>query len=399
MTDMDAFRSDTRRWLEENCPPAMRTPAEGMAETVWGGRHPVFPNEDARIWLERAVERGFTVPEWPVEYGGAGLSKAEAKILRQEMRALGCRAPLFSYGISMLAPVLFEYGSDAQKARHLPPIARGEIRWCQGYSEPGAGSDLASLQCRAVRQGDEYVVDGQKIWTSGAAWSDWCFVLCRTDADAKPKQAGISYLLVPMKQDGITIRPILQMTGDSEFSEVFYDGARTARDNVVGEINDGWRVSQATLAFERGASTLGQQLGFQNELDEIISIARRNGRIDDPLIRQRLAGAWIGLRIQRFNALRTLCAAPGSEAARAGLITKLHWATWHRDLGKLAMDVLGAEAEVIEAGGYELSALQRMYLFTRADTLYGGTNEIQRNIIAEKALGLPRDPRPTEPPR
>ena len=247
-----------------------------------------------------------------------------------------------------------------------------------------------------MRDGDEWVITGQKVWTSLAHWADWCFVLCRTDPDA-PKHRGISYLLVPMRQPGIEIRPIVQITGTSEFNEVFFDGARTAADNVVGEVDGGWKVAMGTLAFERGASTLGQQLAFENELDQITEIAHKNGA-------RRRSGhapaprrAWIGLRIMRFNALRGLSAMQGDELTREGMITKLYWATLHRELGELAMDVLGPDAAIADALPYELTPLQRLFLFTRADTIYGGSNQIQRNIIGERALGLPREPRMSTP--
>jgi alkylation response protein AidB-like acyl-CoA dehydrogenase len=280
----------------------------------------------------------------------------------------------------------------------------GEELWCQGYSEPNAGSDLANVQTRAVRDGDDWVVTGQKVWTSLAHWAQWCFVLCRTTpwaADGSvPKHRGLSYLLVPMDQDGIEIRPIVQLTGDSEFNEVFFDRARTAAANVVGEPGEGWRVAMGTLAFERGASTLGQQLSFRNELDAIVAAARRNGRIDEPTIRQRLAQAHIGLEIMRLNALRTLSGSERGALGRDALIGKLYWATVHRGLGELAVDVLGAEALVCgdapaggAAGGYDPTPAQRVFLFTRADTIYGGSNQIQRNIIGERALGLPKEPR------
>ncbi len=217
-------------------------------------------------------------------------------------------------------------------------------------------------------------------------------MLCRSDPDA-PKHKGLAYLLVPMGQPGIEIRPILQMTGDSEFSEVFFDGARTAAENIVGQPGDGWRVAMGTLSFERGALTLGQQLSFRNELDQVIEIAKRNGAADDPVMRQRLADAWIGLEIMRYNAMRMLSKTDGAAIGREAMITKIFWASWHRDLGKLAMDVLGAESEIAEGSPYDLTRLQRLFLFTRADTIYAGSNEIQRNIIAERALGLPREPR------
>jgi alkylation response protein AidB-like acyl-CoA dehydrogenase len=297
-------------------------------------------------------------------------------------------------GEGLLGPTLIHFGNDEQRRRFLPKILSGEEVWCQGYSEPNAGSDLANVQTRAELEGDEWIVNGQKVWTSGAEWSDWCFVLCRSDPDAQPKHRGISYLLVPMDQPGIEVRPIVQMTGDSEFSEVFFSDARTSADNLVGEPGGGWAVAMGTLAFERGASTLGQQMLFHNELDEIIRIAKENGKSQDPLIRQRIAQAWMGLRIQRYHALRTLAGVDeGADPPPAAMISKLFWATWHRDLGKLAMDVMGADAELARGEPYDLTGLQRMFLFTRSDTIYAGSNQIQRNIIAERVLGLPREPR------
>jgi alkylation response protein AidB-like acyl-CoA dehydrogenase len=247
------------------------------------------------------------------------------------------------------------------------------------------------VQTRARIDGTEWVIDGQKVWTSWAEWADWCFVVCRTDADSK-RHAGLSYLLVPMRQPGVTIRPIQQITGDAEFSEVFYDGARTARENILGAPGEGWKVAMATLAFERGVSTLGQQMLFRNELEEIIRIAKENGKAQDPLIRQRIADAWIGLEIQRWNALRTL--SDKAALSGAGMIHKIYWATWHRKLGELAMDVMGEEAEIADGFPYRLKRLQRMFLFARSETIYGGSNQIQRNQIAERVLGLPREVRP-----
>ena len=315
-------------------------------------------------------------------------------IFHEEYARAGGPGRVGHIGEGLLGPTVIHFGSEDQKARFLPEILSGEEVWCQGYSEPAAGSDLAAVQTRAERDGDEWVLNGQKVWTSGAEWSNWCFVVCRTDPEAKPKHRGISYLLVPMDQPGVEVRPIIQMTGDSEFSETFFSDARTSKDNVVGEVNGGWAVAMGTLAFERGASTLGQQMNFQNELDQIIEIAKQNGKGKDPLIRQRIAKAWSGLRIQRYHALRTLAGVDeGEEPPPAANISKLFWASWHRDLGKLAMDVMGAEAEFAAAEPYDLNGLQRMFLFTRSDTIYAGSNEIQRNIISERVLGLPREPR------
>jgi alkylation response protein AidB-like acyl-CoA dehydrogenase len=310
----------------------------------------------------------------------------------EEYARAGGHGRLGHIGEGLLGPTVIAFGTDLQKRTFLPPILRGETLWCQGYSEPNAGSDLANVQTRARLDGEEWVIDGQKVWTSWAQWSDWCFVVARCDPESQ-RHKGLAYLLVPMRQPGVEIRPIVQITGDSEFSEVFFDGARTAAEHIVGGPGDGWKIAMGTLAFERGASTLGQQLLFQNELDEICRVAKANGAASDPAIRQRLAHAWMGLQIQRATALRTLSRPERAELAREAMITKLFWASWHRDLGKLAMDVLGPEAEVAAGAPYDLTRLQRLFLFTRSDTIYAGSNQIQRNLIAERALGLPREVR------
>jgi alkylation response protein AidB-like acyl-CoA dehydrogenase len=384
----EAFRREIAGWLADNL-----TGEFAVVRGRGGPGDDVALLDERRAWERKLGEDGWTCVAWPKQHGGRGVSLTQHVIFHEEYARAGGPGRIGYIGEGLIGPTLIAFGSDEQKRHFLPRIVSGDDVWCQGYSEPNAGSDLANLQTRAELDGDEWVIHGQKVWTSGAEWSDWCFVLCRTDPDL-PRHRGISYLLVPMRQEGIEIRPILQMTGDSEFSEVFYDGARTDAANVVGEINGGWKVAMGTLEFERGASTLGQQLNFQNELEHIFEIARRNGKASDPVMRQRLADAWIGLRLQRYNALRMLSDGGGEAAARASMITKLFWATWHRNLGKLAMDVLGLEGERLESEPYGLSALQRMYLFTRADTIYAGSNEIQRNIIAERALGLPKEPRP-----
>ncbi|MED5260966.1 MAG: acyl-CoA dehydrogenase family protein [Myxococcota bacterium] len=388
----EAFRRDVSDWLDNELSGDFR---EVRGRGGPGDEHSML--EERRAWEKRLGAAGWTCVGWPTEYGGRDLPLSQQMIYHEEYARAGGPGRLGHIGEGLLGPTLIAFGSEEQKKRFLPGIQAGDAIWCQGYSEPNAGSDLANVQTRARLENGEWVIDGQKVWTSWAEWSDWCFVLCRTDPDAQPKHRGISYLLVPMRQDGIEIRPIVQMTGDSEFSEVFYSGARTAEENVVGGVNGGWKVAMGTLAFERGASTLGQQMLFQNELDEIIAIAKANGTAGDPVIRQRIADAWIGLRIQRYNALRMLSSKEAVEtgSSRESMITKLFWATWHRSLGELAMDVLGAESEVTEGEPYELTRLQRMYLFSRSDTIYAGSNQIQRNIIAERALGLPREPRPT----
>lgn len=385
----EAFRSEIARWLEQNL--------RGEFEIVKGrggpgDEHALF--EERHAWERLMGRAGWIGVGWPKAVGGRGLPLSQQMIFHEEYARAGGPGRVGHIGEGLLGPTVIHFGSADQKARFLPKILSGDEVWCQGYSEPGAGSDLANVQTRAELQGDEWIVNGQKVWTSGAEWSDWCFVVCRTDPQAQPKHKGISYLLVRMDQPGVEVRPIVQMTGDSEFSEVFFNNAKAAKDDIVGKVNGGWAVAMGTLAFERGASTLGQQMLFQNELDHVIRIAKRNGSAADPLIRQRIAHAWMGLRIQRYHALRTLSGADeGAELPPASMISKIFWASWHRDLGKLAMDVMGPEAELAAGAPYDLNGLQRMFLFTRSDTIYAGSNQIQRNIMSERVLGLPREPR------
>jgi alkylation response protein AidB-like acyl-CoA dehydrogenase len=380
----EAFREEVRTFLEESL-------AGDFAVTRGRGG----PGDDDCLFEERlAWERhlgahGWTCVAWPKEHGGRGLSLHQQVVFFEEYARARAPGRLGHIGETLLGPTLIAFGTEAQQRRFLPGIVAGTELWCQGYSEPEAGSDLANLQTRAELVGDEWVIDGQKVWTSQAHWSDWCFVLARTNRVA-PRHRGISYLLVPMRQEGIEIRPIHQLTGDSEFNEVFFSGARTAADNVVGEPDGGWRVAMGTLGFERGASTLGQNLMFLNEWDEVVAAARRTGRLDDPVMRQRLADTWLRLRLMRLNAMRIMSSS--HEAPPAAMVTKLFWATLHRDLGELAMDVLGAEATLRTGEGDDDSRLQQLFLFSRADTIYAGTNEIQRNLIGERALGLPKEP-------
>jgi alkylation response protein AidB-like acyl-CoA dehydrogenase len=386
--DDRTFRAEVRSFLEDGLG------GEFAAVRGRGG-----PGDEGAMFAERqAWERhlgahGWTCVGWPKEHGGRGLSLRQQVVYHEEYARARAPGRLGIIGEGLLGPTVIAFGSPEQQRRFLPPIVAGEELWCQGYSEPGAGSDLAGIATRAERDGDEWVITGQKVWTSLAHWAQWCFVLARTAPVADPgrRHQGISYLLVPMDQPGIELRPIVQITGDSEFNEVFFDRARTAAANVVGEIGGGWRVAMGTLAFERGASTLGQQLNFRNELDAIVAVARRNGAAGDPAVRQRLARAHIGLEIMRLNALRTLAGSESGALAPAAMITKLYWGTFHRGLGELAMDVLGAEALTSVP---ETDALARLFLFSRADTIYGGSNQIQRTIIGERALGLPKEPPP-----
>jgi len=386
----EAFRRQVAEWLADSL--------TGEFAVVRGRGGPGDEHaltEERHAWEKKMGRDGWTCVGWPEECGGRGLSLTQQVIFYEEYARARGPGRMGHIGEGLIGPTIIHFGTEEQKKRLLPGIVSGEEIWCQGYSEPNAGSDLANCQTRAELVGDEWILNGQKVWTSGAAWSQWCFAVCRTDPDAAPKHRGLSYILVPMDQEGVEIRPIVQMTGDAEFSEVFFNDARTAADNIIGEVNGGWKVAMGTLEFERGASTLGQQMLFQNELDEIIRIAKENGKADDPIVRQRIADAWIGLRIQRYNALRILSAVEGGgQLGPESMVGKIFWATWHRSLGKLAMDVLGTRSEITEGPPYQLSGLQRMYLFARSDTIYAGSNEIQRNIISERGLGMPREPRP-----
>jgi alkylation response protein AidB-like acyl-CoA dehydrogenase len=387
----EAFRAEARAWLTD----ALEGEFAGVRGRGGpGDEHALF--EERLAWERALGAAGWTCLSWPRGYGGRDVTLLQQVIFYEEYARCGGPGRVGIVGEGLIGPTILHFGTQEQKERFLPKIARGEELWCQGYSEPNAGSDLANIATRAVLEdgagGEEWVVSGQKVWTSLAHWADWCFVLARTDRDA-PRHRGISYLLVPMDQPGVEIRPIEQITGDSEFNEVFFDGARTPRDHVVGEVNGGWRVAMGTLAFERGALTLGQQLNFANEWREIVKRSHDLGRATDPVLRQRLAQAWIELEIMRYNALRGLTAMAKGEVTRETSISKLFWATMHRGLGELALDVLGPWAEIADAVPYDLSAFQRLFLYTRADTIYGGSNEIQRNVIGERVLGLPPEPK------
>jgi alkylation response protein AidB-like acyl-CoA dehydrogenase len=387
----EEFRSLIRGWLEQSLSGEFAH-LRGLGGP--GREHEQF--EQRLAWNRHLAASGWTCVGWPAQYGGRGATLAQQVIFHEEYARSGAPARVGHMGEELLGPTLIAFGTPEQKDRFLPPIAAVTELWCQGYSEPGAGSDLASVSTSAVLDGNDWIITGQKVWTSLATVADWCFLIARTEPGSR-RSAGLSYLLVPMKQPGITVRPIRQLTGTSEFSEVFFDGARTPRDMVVGTAGDGWRVAMATLAIERGVSTLGQQVGYQRELDALITAARRTGAAADPLLRDRLARAWIGLQVMREQVLRMLDdtneTGTGSAASAASVV-KLLWSRWHRELGEVAMQVRGPASMLAESQPYELDDWQRLYLFSRADTIYGGSQEIQLGIIAERALGLPRQPRP-----
>ncbi|MBM3693463.1 MAG: acyl-CoA dehydrogenase [Actinobacteria bacterium] len=384
----EAFRAEARDWLTTKLAGEY---ADIRGRGGPGDEHSLFPERLA--WEQELGRAGWVGISWPTEYGGRGLSLVQQVIFYEEYARAGGPGRVGHIGEGLLGPTVIHYGTEAQRRRFLPPILAGTEVWCQGYSEPNAGSDLANVATRATLDGDEWVIEGQKVWTSLAHSSDWCFVLCRTDRDVVPKHRGLTYLLVPMDQPGIEIRPIVQVTGTSEFNEVFFTGARASADHVVGEVNGGWKVAMGTLAFERGASTLGQQLTFENELGEVLAAARERGATHDPVLRQRITDIWISLRIMRYNALRSMPSLERGDITPLTSTHKLYWASLHRAIGELAVDVLGPDGLVCDAGPYELSFAQRTFLFTRSDTIYGGSNQVQRNIIGERALGLPPEPK------
>ncbi|MEE4144985.1 MAG: acyl-CoA dehydrogenase family protein [Halieaceae bacterium] len=386
----EAFRAEVAGWLAANlC---------GEFECIRyrggpGDEHSFV--EERKAWECKLHDGGWTGIGWPREHGGRGASIEQQVIFNEEYARAGGPGRMGHIGETLTGPTLIAFGTREQQQRYLPGILRGEDLWCQGYSEPSAGSDLANVKTKArFDEGrGQWLISGQKVWTSLAHESRYCFVIARTDP-ASVGHKGLGFFLLEMDQPGVVVRPIEQLTGTCEFNEVFFDEAVCAADDIVGAPGDGWQVAMGLLGFERGVSTLGQQMLFQNEFDEVVRIARENGAAADPAIRQRIADAHVGLRIMRFNSMRMLSggAADGS-LSREAMIYKLYWATWHRNLGKLAMDVLGPESEILDAAPYGLNRLQSLYLFTRADTIYGGTNQIQRNIIAERALGMPREPR------
>jgi alkylation response protein AidB-like acyl-CoA dehydrogenase len=392
--DPATFRREIRAWLEANCPPSMRTPMPS-GEEVWGGSRVTFPSDDAKRWFERAVAKGLTAPTWAVEYGGAGYTDAEAQVLAEEMRALGCRRPLQSLGLWMLGPTLLEYGSDEQKREHLPGIARGETRWCQGYSEPGAGSDLASLDARAVRDGDVYVVNGQKVWTSHADKADWMFCLVRTDPSAA-KHDGISFLVVDMKTPGIKVRPILLISGHSPFCETFFDDVRVPVKNRVGRENGGWEIGKRLLQYERtiisnmrdAASEDGETLDAMAKR----TVGVRDGRIADPVLRDRVVQANLDFLCNRLTMQRTREAAQaGHGPGAASSMFKYYGTELSKRRKELRVVLAGTQGLGWDGDGYGADELQytRDWLRSRASSIEGGTSEIQLNIIAKRVLGLP----------
>ena len=382
---MDAFRSETRAWLEANCPAEMREPVRDESDMCWGGREPVFKNEAQKLWMERMAERGWTVPDWPTDYGGGGLSPAETKVLRQEMARIGARNPLMSFGISMLGPALLKYGNEEQKKRFLTEIARGEIRWCQGYSEPNAGSDLASLATKCEDKGDYWLVNGQKVWTSYADKADWIFCLVRTDFQA-PKHKGISFLLFDMKTPGVTTRPILLISGYSPFCETFFDDVKVPKDQLVGEVNKGWDVAKYLLGHERemiSGMGLGGQSGTLGE-------ALKEALAEDPVLRADVARfdvdsiAFRAMSERFIDELKAGLAHPALPSMMKYAGTELNKARH-----ELVMAAGGSNALEWESERSMKGKAAREWLRTKANSIEGGTSEIQLGIVAKRILELP----------
>jgi alkylation response protein AidB-like acyl-CoA dehydrogenase len=384
----ERFRGEAAAWLDAQL--------SGPFRDIRGVSSLAGMLERRQAWERALGAARWSCIGWPQEYGGRNATLAQQVIFAEEYARSGAPGRIGHLGVELAGPTLLAFGSAEQQRRFLPPIARGEEFWCQGYSEPNAGSDLANVRTRAVLTdapgGREWVVNGQKTWTSLAQFADWIFAVCRTE-EGSHGHHGLSYLLIPMRQPGVTVRPIRQMTGEAEFNEVFFVDARTAAANIVGAAGEGWRVAMGTLAFERGVSTLAQQMNFRNELDAILQAARSNGTLSDPDIRQRLAHAYAGLKLMRYSALRMLASAEAGRLSNEAYTYKIFWASWRKKLGVLALDVLGPKGEIAAAAPYEWQLLPQLFLGSRADTIYGGTSQIQRNIIAERALGLPREPR------
>jgi alkylation response protein AidB-like acyl-CoA dehydrogenase len=402
--EADAYRRHVRSFLDANLPAG------------WEGLGALGPDERPGFverWRALLADHGLLAVAWPKQYGGGGLTAIEQVVLAEEFAKAGVPtgAPNDGFGIGMVGPTIMVCGTEEQKRHHIPRILSGEDRWCQGYSEPDAGSDLANLGCRANLDGDEWVIDGQKIWTSNGHTANWVFVLCRTNPEA-PKHQGISFLLCPMDQPGVEVRPIANIARGHEFNEVFFSGARTARHNVVGEVNGGWAVANTLLGFERGGRATTLSITFREEMDRLLPVARQRGALDDALFRQRFASAHTRIELMRYLGMRALTqrlagAQPGPESS----IMKLMWSEHHREVTQLALDVLGAEA-LAPSGRRAASGLAgdavgapfstrswvEVALRARAGTIYAGTSEVQRNIVGERVLGLPKEPRADEGP-
>lgn len=404
MQSIEEFRASTRAWLEENCPSSMRTPMQ-EDEVVWGGRSPSFKNPDSKLWLERMAAKGWTTPTWPKEYGGGGLNKEENLVLLQELQRIGARQALNSFGISMLGPVLLEYGTHEQKAEHIPKIVRGEIRWCQGYSEPGSGSDLASLNTKAVLDGDHYVLNGAKVWTSYADKADWIFCLVRTDFEAA-KHSGISFILFDMQTKGVTTRPILLISGASPFCETFFDDVRVPARNLVGTLNDGWTIAKRLLQHERtmisgfglSAKASSRTLDASSVEGQAMQARGDSGKLSDPVLRDEIARHKIDAEAFAFTSQRSMQEAKLNKGPNAtSSMLKNYGCELNKRRYELLLQALGTQGLGWASANHEdFSAeelkVTREWLRSKGNSIEGGTAEIQLNVIAKRVLGLPDMP-------
>jgi alkylation response protein AidB-like acyl-CoA dehydrogenase len=401
----EAFRHEVRAWLDANLPA-------GLAQASPEERQKLLAD-----WNDKLIEGRWLCASWPEEYGGRGLDTMQGVVLAEEFHRAGAPLRADFFGDTLVGPTILQWGTEEQKQEFIPKILRGEIAWCQGFSEPDAGSDLAGLKTTAVLDGDEWVVNGQKIWTTQGLQADYVFVLCRTDP-AAPRHKGISYLLCPMHQPGVEVRTIRQIDGGAEFCEVFFTDARCPKDNVVGGVNNGWKVAMTTLGFERGTNATTGYRRFEKQLADIVALAQQNGAVHDPVVRQRLARAYSRVQIMRINGLRNLTGVLRgkrlSDEQRAGLgalsaDNKVFWSEHNQETLNLAIDILGpagqtllGDPDVEEAlpgygrrkpsTDYTASGLQSSFFFSRSETIWGGTSQIQKNIIGERVLGLPREP-------
>jgi alkylation response protein AidB-like acyl-CoA dehydrogenase len=402
-TDTEAFRGEVRTWLQENLPKGWFDPGFELSA------------EERRAfnegWPKKLYAGGWICASWPKEYGGKGLGVMQNVVLNEEFHHAGAPLRADFFGDTLVGPTILQWGTEEQKKHFLPQILKGEIGWCQGFSEPDSGSDLASLKTTAVLDGDEWIINGQKVWTTRAQHADYIFLLARTDPSA-PQHAGISYLLVPMKQAGVEVRPIVQPDGTAEFNETWFTNARCSKENVVGGVNNGWKVAMTTLGFERGASATTSHRRFEEELKLITDKAKANGAINDPKIRQRLMKAYSKVQIMRYNGLRSLTYAlhKRGDVSAIGASNKMFWSEYHRDVMELALDVWGMEGLLLDArqsitswpgaarhdlrDSYPVNPMQSAFFFSRSETIWGGTAEIQRNIVGERVLGLPKEPKP-----
>jgi alkylation response protein AidB-like acyl-CoA dehydrogenase len=397
--EVDQFRAELRDWIAAEAPQELAGVYDWSGRTVFAGhdsmvrlaatKHPAYAQ-----WEARLVARQLVCPEWPEEYGGQGLDPVRVSVLNEELQRAGLPRVTRGAGESLVGPAVIAHGTPEQKAYFLPRILSGEHVYCQGFSEPNHGSDLAAVDTRGVVDGDEIVITGQKVWTSGAEDANMMFALCRTDPTV-PKHAGLSYVLFDFTDPAVTVRPIRQISGSAEFAEDFFDGVRALLFNVIGALGDGWRVAMTTLGFERGSSATVQYLGFEKEYWDLVETARKHGKTTDPMVRQQLAWAYTQVQLMKYSGLRTLAQlAAGKQPGPEASLVKLFWSEYWRRVGEIAVGIEGPEALLRpEGGNYPTDHWQDVFLAARAGTIYAGSNEIQRNIIGERVLGLPKEPR------